>query len=204
MTTKNRNQSRRQDSLNSYVDGLVQKYSKLDVVRLDLSYKKKSRNDVTHKSFDKDLRHLYNNQRSNSIFDNVIGYIIKVEQGDKRNNHLHAHTIFFIDGQKSKDSSAYSVAKKIGKYWSENITKGEGSYHNCNMKKYVKNGLGRITYDDQEKIKILKENILPYHCKDEQSAKTKDYEKIKVLRRGVIPKQTNKGRPRKLKQNKDN
>ncbi|MGB2552225.1 YagK/YfjJ domain-containing protein [Campylobacter sp. MOP51] len=190
---------RRQDSLNNYLDELVKKYSRLDVVRIDLLYKKEARSKVTIESFDKDLNRLNNNRRGNEIFDNVVGYVSKMEQGDKVNDHLHAHLVFFINGQKSKDRSGSSIARKIGNYWEQTITKGNGSHHNCNIKKYKSNGLGRVDYNDKTKIQIVKENTLSYLCKGEQSIITPEGKKIKALRRGGMPKQTNKGRPRKSK-----
>ena len=195
--SKKRKIQRRQENLDKYIDVMIDTNSRLDLVRLDLYYKQESRNEINLESFSNDLNHLNSNKRSNAIFDNIKGYIIKIEQGDKGYNHLHAHVLLFINGQKSKEQSAVKKAKQIGEYWNSVITKGKGAYHNCNLNKYKQNALGRINYDDHKKIEILKQNVASYLCKGEQSITTPDGSSIKALRRGLMPKKTNKGRPRK-------
>lgn len=190
-----RTEQRRQESLNDYVDGITQANSRIDAIRVDLYYRQENRDGVTLESFDKDIKRLYANQRSNSIFKNIKGYIIKME--NTSNNNLHAHALFFINGQKSMKSANTKVATDIGDYWEKGITKGKGYYHNCNLKKYKHDGLGRICYDDEEKIQILKEKVLPYLCKGEQNIIGKDGKSFRALRRGVMPNKNNKGRPRK-------
>lgn len=202
MTKSSRKIQRRQESLCNYIDAIVQTKSRIDVVRVDLSYKKDYRDQITLEKFDSDINRLYSNQRSNSLYSNIVGYINKLEQGE--NNHLHAHVIFFIDGQRSKAQTATKIANGIGDYWDKVITKGKGCHYNCNMGQYRKDGLGRIEYSDTIKIQTLKENVLPYFCKDEQSVFTSSDKNIKALRRGVMPKQTNMGRPRKYDKTNDN
>ncbi|OUT14027.1 hypothetical protein B9N64_04780 [Campylobacter concisus] len=196
--SKKRKIQRRQESLNGYIDKMIETNSRLDIVRLDLYYKQESRDEISLESFSNDINHLNSNKRSNAIFDNIKGYIIKIEQGDKGNNHLHAHALFFINGQKHKEQNAANKANQIGRYWNDVITKGKGAYHNCNLNEYKHNATGRINYDDHKKIEILKQNVVSYLCKGEQSITTPDGSSIKALRRGLIPKKTNKGRPRRF------
>ena len=93
MTKKHcgRTEQRRQESLNEYVDGIMQTNSRIDVIRVDLYYRQENRDDVTLESFDNDINRLYTNKRGNTLFKNSKGYIIKMEQGDSGYNHLHAH-----------------------------------------------------------------------------------------------------------------
>lgn len=197
MAKKNRTESRRQESLSKYIDELMQANSRLDAVRIDLYYKVESRDEITFDRFDQHIKRLYNNQRSNAIFKHVKGYAIKMEEG--RGNNLHAHALFLMDGRQCQEWAIPSIGNAIGKYWNEVISDGKGCYHNCNMKQYGNNGLGRIEYSDTEKIQVLKENVLPYFCKGAQSINVADGKSVKALRRGIMPKQTNKGRPRKSK-----
>ena len=193
----NRTEQRRQESLNDYVDGIIQVNSRIDVIRVDLYYRQEHRDDVTLESFNNDIDRLCANKRSNTLFKNLKGSIIKIEQGDSGYNHLHAHVAMFMDGQSSREQTVPKTADRICKYWNNNITKGKGCSHNCNLREYEYDGLGRICYDDKEKIQILKEKVLPYLCKDEQNIVGKDGKSFRALRRSVMPKKNNKGRPRK-------
>nr|WP_314467805.1 inovirus-type Gp2 protein [uncultured Campylobacter sp.] len=199
MTKKHcgRTAQRRQESLNEYVDGIMQTNSRIDVIRVDLYYRQENRDDVTLESFDNDINHLYTNKRGNTLFKNSKGYIIKMEQGDSGYNHLHAHIVIFMDGQNTREQTTPKTAKRLCDYWNNNITKGKGCSHNCNLGKYKNNGLGRFCYNDKEKIQILKEKVLSYLCKGEQNIVNADGKGFRALRRGVMPKKTNKGRPRK-------
>lgn len=197
MAKKSRKESRRQESLNKYIDELMQANSRLDAVRIDLYYKVESRDEITFDSFDQHIKRLYNNQRSNAIFKYVKGYAIKMEEG--RGNNLHAHALFLMDGRQCQEWAIPNIGNAIGRYWDKVITGGKGCYHNCNMRQYENNGLGRIEYNDTAKMQALKENVLPYFCKESQSIRTTGGKRIKTLRRGGMPKQTNRGRRRKYK-----
>ena len=199
MTKKHgsRTEQRRQESLNEYVDGIIQSNSRIDVIRVDLYYRQENRDDVTLESFDNDINRLYTNKRGNTLFKNSKGYIIKMEQGDSGYNHLHAHVVIFMDGQNTREQTTSKTAERLCDYWNNNITKGKGCSHNCNLVKYKNNGLGRICYNDKTKIQTLKDNVLRYLCKGEQNIASKDGKSFRALRRGVMPKKNNKGRPRK-------
>ncbi|MCT7602550.1 hypothetical protein N5T92_10670, partial [Aliarcobacter butzleri] len=104
----------------------------------------------------------------------------------------------FYDGNKVQ-KEVY-IAKQIGEYWNNNITKGKGVYYNCNAKDYKNRGIGMVDYKDEEKIKILKENAISYLLKtDEQSIDDiKTNSKDRAIVRGTMPKPKSKaGRPRK-------
>ncbi|HEC1728211.1 TPA: inovirus-type Gp2 protein [Campylobacter lari] len=195
--SKTRKIQMRQESLYKYIDALIDTNSRLNVVRLDLYYRQENRDKISLESFNKDINHLNFNKRSNSIFKNIKGYIVKIEQGDNGYNHLHAHAMFFINGQKSKERSSIKIASDIGDYWKNVITKGKGIYHNCNLNQYKENALGRINYNDDKKIELLKQNVASYLCKGEQSITAPDGSNIRAIRRGIIPKKGNRGRPRK-------
>lgn len=195
--TTNKNTNKRLESAIEYVDALQEQYSKLNVIRVDLAYKKPYSDDVTLDEATKDLDRMFNNMRSKPlIFDGKVGYICKKEYTEDRGVHLH--TTLFFDGQKvQKDSFK---ADQIGKYWQDVITQGKGSYHNCNRGKYEQSGIGMLDHRDSEKRKVLDEKVIAYLCKDEQhigavSSNPKD----RAFTRGIIPKKSkgNVGRPRK-------
>ena len=189
--------NRRKKSSEKYIDALIENNSKLCAIRVDLKYKQEFSKDVSLDVINKDLKRMLDNRRNNkTIFGNNLGYIIKKEVSDKGNLHLHA--LFLEDGNKVQ-KAAYK-ADQIGKYWSEDITKGKGCYENCNKNKYEKNGIGMVDYTDEEKINNLKKHAVSYFYKtDKQSIdEIKTNPKDRAIVRGTIPKPKSKaGRPRK-------
>ena len=192
------NNERATKSATDYIDQLFENHSKLQVLRLDLYHKKTEEGPRELKELKQDVAHLISNSRSNkSLFGHMKGKIIKYENGDGRGPH--AHTILFFDGQKlQKDAH---LGDEIGKYWSENITKGNGTYHNVNRnkEKFERVGIGMIDQADTEKRQALLEEVLPYLTKTDQSISTiKTNPKERCFSRGAMPKpKSNAGRPRK-------
>ncbi len=192
------NNDRATKSATEYINQLFENNSKLQVVRLDLYLKKKEDGPRCLEELKQNVAHLNANARCNhSLFGDMKGRIIKFENGEERGPH--AHTILFFDGHKLQ-KDAYR-ADQIGKYWSEKITKGNGSYHNANLQKdrYEKLGIGMIDHADVEKRQTLLENVLPYLTKTEQNIEgAKARPKDRSFTRGAMPKQkSNAGRPRK-------
>lgn len=186
----------RVDSNKEYMDSLQKNYSRINNIRVDLSYKKPYSDEITLDEANKDINRLLNNRRSKpTIFENNIGYIIKKEYTDAKG--MHFHCMFIFDGNKiMKDSFK---GDQIGKYWNQ-ITLDRGSFYNCNKgkEKYDENGIGLLDYKDEEKRKILDEKVISYLCKDDKLQITpKNDKKDRELIRGMIPKSKgNKGRPR--------
>jgi hypothetical protein len=204
MKTKNENEkkvNKRKDTSKEYVDALQNKCSKLNVVRVDLYYKKDENNqvDVSLEEANSDFNRMMNNRRSKpSVFKDQVGYICKKEYTEDRG--IHFHGIFFYDGQKIMHD--IHKASEIGKYWIEHITKNKGSFNNCNLnadKKYGENnGIGMLDHRDIDKRKNL-DVAIGYMCKDEQSIEAiTDSKKNRSIVRGTMPKSKSKvGRPRK-------
>jgi len=192
--------NKRLDSTKKYIDALQDKYSKLNVVRVDLSYKKPFSDDITLDDANNHFNRMLNNRRSKpSIFDNQVGYICKKEY--TKDKGMHFHTIFFYDGQKIKNDTNKAIA--IGKYWKEDITDKKGSYHNCNINADEiygeKNGVGMIGHKDIEKRKSL-DIAVNYLCKDDGKqdiAQVKSNMNDRAFARGRMPSpKSNMGRPR--------
>ena len=185
---------RRQVSNEKYVDALQDRYSKLCVVRVDFGYRKDENNQVniTLEEANKHIDKLLNNRRNNSIFKDNVGYVIKTEYTEDKG--MHNHAVLFFDGNKVQNDKF--KGDQIGNYW-ETITKGNGSYHNCNRNNYKDNAIGMLDYKNVEMRKNL-DNAMSYLVKEEQSIKVlKENEKDRAIRRGTMPKSKgNIGRPR--------
>ncbi len=184
-------------STSTYIDQLLENHSKIQVIRLDLSYKKEHARKASLEKINQDFTHLLNNRRTKpSIFENMVGYIAKREYTEDKGPHIH--TLFIYDGQKiSKD--AYK-GDQIGAYWKNEITEGKGIFHNCNREKgkYAECALGMIDHTDEAKRTLLKEKAIAYLCKDEQSVDPiKQSGSERSFTRGIAPrKKSNAGRPR--------
>ena len=189
-----KNITKRIESTIKYIDELSKEYSKLNILRVDLAYKKPYSENITLEEANKELDQMFNNMRSKpTIFKEKIGYVCKREYTEDKGVHFHA--IFIYDGQKvQKDAFK---AQQIGEYW-ESITKGKGSFHNCNRNDYKREGIGMIDHKDSEKRKILDEDVIPYLCKDIQGIEPiKGDKKVKAFTRGTLPKSKGRiGRPR--------
>jgi len=193
--------NKRKDSNKEYVDALQDKFAKLCVVRVDLYCNKNEDKvaDVSLEDANSDFNRMMSNRRSKpAVFKDNVGYICKKE--DTPDRGVHFHTLFFYNGDKVMQD-AYK-AKQIGKYWSDEIRKGNGHYNNCNLgadKKYGdNNGIGMLDYKDSDKRKNL-DTAIGYMCKDEQNIEaTTDAKKNRSIVRGTMPKKkSTKGRPRK-------
>jgi len=189
-----KNSNRRLVSAKQYIDTLSKDYSKLNIVRVDLSYKKPHSDTMTLEEANKDINRIFNNTRSKpTVFKDKVGYLCKREYTPDKGVHFHA--IFIYDGQKVQKSSF--KADQIGAYW-EQITAEKGSFHNCHRNKYARNGIGVLDYKDSDKRKILDEDVIAYLCKDEQEIKqVNEKKKVRAFTRGTTPKSKgNMGRPR--------
>ena len=187
--------NKRFESTTQYIDKLQENNSKLNVIRVDLSYKKPYSDDITLEDANRDLNRMLNNRRSKpTIFKNQVGYVCKKEYTEDRG--VHFHTFFFYNGQKVLNSTL--KAEEIGKYWGKHITEEKGSYHNCHRNKYNNDGIGMIDHTDNDKRKNLDTAIL-YLCKDAQDiAPIKENKNDRAFTRGTMPKSKGKiGRPRK-------
>lgn len=145
-------------SLMQYIDDLVNTYSRLLVIRIDLSFKEGSRGqyDVVYAS--ECLRDLLNKSRRNSIFGNRVGYAWGLEFGTQRG--FHYHFIFFYNGHKSQQD--ITIGHAIGAYWRDCITDGEGNYYCTNAdtsgleRAGLPNGIGMIHRDNQEQVDCMR------------------------------------------------
>ncbi len=194
---ESRNSQRMMESTATYIDDLFDIYSKMDFIRLDLSYTKEHARKASLEEINQDLTHLLNNRRTKpSIFENMVGYIAKKEYTEDKGPHIHS--LFIFDGQKVRKDEF--IGEKIGKYWKNEITDGKGIYYNCNREKdkYAFCALGMIDHTDDAKRTVLKEKAIAYLCKEEQSVDPiKQSGNERSFTRGIAPrKKSNAGRAR--------
>lgn len=184
MKKDNRKIQRRYKQGCAVIDDAFKADSKVVFIRIDLYYRD---NKSSLDKINKDLNKLnVNSHTKPTIFKDCINYITKLEKGD--NDNYHAHALFTFKGHNVRNHKY--KAEQIGKYWQDSITKGDGCYYNCNTEKYDKYYLGTIHRNDTEAINSLKENVLGYLCKDEQSIKNNDGsdKKIKEFRCSAVAK----------------
>ncbi len=184
-------------STSIYIDQLLENHSKIQVIRLDLSYRKEHARKASLEEINQDFTHLLNNRRTKpSIFENMVGYIAKREYTEDKGPHIHS--VFIYDGQKIRKDA--HMGDQIGQYWKNEITDGKGIYHNCNREKdtYAECALGLIEHTDDTKRTVLKKKAIAYLCKEEQSIDPlKQSGSERSFTRGIAPrKKSNAGRPR--------
>lgn len=139
-----------------------------------------------------DMEQFLRQMRSNTVFDEMVGYIWKLEWS--RWGGYHYHCVFFFDG--SEVQSDYMLAKGVGEHWVA-VTEGRGFAHNCNQdpRKYRNWGIGRVDHHDDEKRQLL-EQAISYLAKRDQYVRMKPTGKHRVFQTGVIKKKSPAGRPR--------
>jgi hypothetical protein len=188
-----RSSNKNYKELTEYVDALFERYARLLVLRVDLSYSKEN-SKTTQKQAKQDRKRLFENARSNKLFGDMVGYIWKLEHGPEKG--FHYHMMFFFDGSKVRED--IMLSKRIGEYWKDVVTKGRGLYYNCNAVKldYKSCGIGMIEHADSKLREGLRNAVI-------YLTKTDLYMKLKIKGRGMgkgfYPAlKDSRGRPRAL------
>lgn len=159
------------------------------ILVLTLSYKPAFRHLVTLDLLRQHRDHLLNNRRCNELLRGIKGYEWTIEEG-QNSGGLHLHVIIFYDGKHRAD---IHIAKSIGEYWVNVITKGMGEYWNSNAKKewhaqYGHGvGSGQIDRNDYVKREALRKNLL-YLAKDEQHVTGKKDPHLRLFGTSQLPR----------------
>jgi hypothetical protein len=215
---KHRRASRKNgDSAIRYVRALFECYSRLLVIRLDLTYQGE---------YVKVTRRLLMNQWAKGngpvkdpiapedvlvhrgefllylrkTYPSLVGYIWKIEHGVYKS--FHAHWVIFLNGHESMRDEV--IGRMMGEHWRQVITCERGSYWNVNSQKnkneYEKRdllGVGEINwYDTAAREKL--ERVVLYLAKVDYFVRLEAPGFVRIFGRGEIPKRTKKqvGRPR--------
>lgn len=164
------------ESAKQCVDLALEQRSRVLIIRLDLRFGKTQNPsiDQVKKDLRTFLRHV---GRTKNL--NILGYIWKLEFGERRG--FHYHFIFILD---SRDhSQEIKLAQQIGQIW-EKVIGVEGAFHNCHFKavnnQYDKLAIGRLHRDEQQKYQYLL-GLLRYFAKKDQFILHKNIGKERTL-----------------------
>ncbi|MCU4578461.1 inovirus Gp2 family protein [Acinetobacter courvalinii] len=174
---KRKDRARNQfESAKQCVDLALEQRSRVLIIRLDLRFGKTQNPSL--EQVKKDLRtFLRHVGRTKNL--NILGYIWKLEFGERRG--FHYHFIFILD---SRDhSQEIKLAQQIGQIW-EKVIGVEGTFHNCHFKavnnQYDKLAIGRLHRDEQQKYQYLL-GLLRYFAKKDQFILHKNIGKERTL-----------------------
>lgn len=174
---KRKDRARNQfESAKRCIDLILEKHSRVLVIRIDPRYAKTQ--NPTLDQVKMDLRtFLRFVGRTKNL--NILGYIWKLEFGERRG--FHYHFIFILD---SRDhSQEIKLAQQIGQIW-EKVIGVEGTFHNCHFKavnnQYDKLAIGRLHRDEQQKYQYLL-GLLRYFAKKDQFILHKNIGKERTL-----------------------
>lgn len=137
----------------NYIRHLQERHSRLLVLRIDLSWANEHKADITADDARKHRQQLFRHMQKNPLFRHVLGTVWKLEYGSQR--RFHYHMLFILNGNKAQQDGV--IAHAFGEYWKNTITKGKGTYYNCNAHKdrYTNCCLGKLERDDNSKDKGL-------------------------------------------------
>lgn len=192
-----RKAKRQYERATKLVNSLKRNFSKLLILRIDFCWKNKSTStiDEIKVHFSRFMKRFHHDKN----LPNIVGYIWKLEFGQKKGYHYHC--IFFMDGNRFKNDSYY--ASTIGKYWNQ-LTLDQGFYYNCHLDKikYRHLAIGLARHYDKEFFTNL-DQVLLYICKQDQFIIDKRLQsgEIRVFQTSQPPSKTKTlGRPRKFVQ----
>lgn len=157
------NEVRNTKSLSKKLDKAINRYSKLEVVRVDLAYKQKYHDITDIEHFYDDLERLRKNIGSRKkLFKGLVDYAWALEQGETKGYHCHL-LLMFNGHQRQK---GWAIADKVGQLW-KSITAKQGYYFNCHdpeqIKKYSEMGvlgIGRIHRSSSIEVRNMRNAVL--------------------------------------------
>ncbi|WP_151831004.1 YagK/YfjJ domain-containing protein [Acinetobacter ursingii] len=115
--------------LDDRLSELLDDYSSLLVVRVDLNYRRSISIAQVENDLSKFRRKL---DKLNMVNDRLL-FVWALEQGCIQGGY-HCHIALVFDGRKR--SGAWSIAKRIGELWQE-VTHNHGNYFNCHDRRYL-------------------------------------------------------------------
>jgi hypothetical protein len=192
------NAQRREQQALAAEEALFTLKSRWLVLSLTLGFKKEFRDGITLQMLQRYRNRLFASRRYNTLMSGIEWFAWKIEQG--QDTGLHLHVILFYSTEHNHDEY---LAKRIGEYWSDQITDGKGDYWNSNqawLKPRYANyghgiGVGQINWNDAQKRESLRKNLV-YLTKAEQYLMIKDTKGIRTFDMARVPKRIKAGRPR--------
>jgi hypothetical protein len=193
-----------------YLRVLFEHYSRMRVVRLDLTYQRPYistslglstgrymlDDTVTVGDVVRHREQFLDYLRAS--YPSMVGYVWKIEHGVYKS--FHTHWIIFLDGHEVVKDQL--IGRAMGDHWRDVITDGRGGYWNVNAVKdgYRRRGLlgiGEINWFDNAKREAL-ERVALYLAKCDYFVRLEAPGLDRIFGKGGMPKprQTNAGRPR--------
>lgn len=179
-----------QNELKKYCESIIDRYSRILVVRVDLGYLQEFHSRINVDDLYFDLDTLVNRiQNKDGIFKHVIGYAWGLEQGGKSKGY-HCHLAVIYDTAHRAGNARY-WGDKIIQLWKK-ITRDYGCGYNCYNRERVtelrakaKLGIGMIYRRDTDQVANFIEamSYLTEHDK-----RTEQYLRVKPIGRRVFGK----------------
>ncbi|OQS35155.1 hypothetical protein B0T40_13390 [Chromobacterium haemolyticum] len=141
-------------------------YKRVLAIRVDLVMREEHQLSCSFIELQDYRNRLWNNRRHNKIFQHCIGWIWKIEYTYECNYHYHC--LFLYDADLVQSDAFYG--DEIGEYWVNIITRGKGTYYNCNRYKnqYKRLGIGKINLNDAEELDNLNNSVISYLTKEDE------------------------------------
>lgn len=149
-------EKKNQVRLTGYVIELINHYSQLLFVRVDLFYQRAGRETIGIGEFyqhKEKLLSLISNQ--DTCFSGLQGYAWALEQGGKTGSY-HCHLLLIYDGKKRLND--WYLAQQVGLKW-QTITKNKGAFFNANTTEHKHNlskhgllGIGMIHRNNTKEV----------------------------------------------------
>ncbi|MCS4298902.1 MULTISPECIES: inovirus-type Gp2 protein [Acinetobacter] len=164
------------------MENVIDQYSRILVVRVDLAYPLKHQGQVGIQEFNDDMSELRKKIHDrDTIFKGLIEYAWALEQGEKKG--YHCHLLLVYKGYQRR--KAYGIAQQVGKLWRK-ITNGLGCDFNCHDAEYLKQfsdrntlGIGMIHRRNQDEVNNML-NTVKYLVRPE---KDNQYLRVKCKKR---------------------
>lgn len=144
------------------IHALMVRYKKLLVLRMDYGYIKPDAWPVSCASVDyidfRNHRDVLLKNTNKRFYRNLVGYAWRIEYGMKKSFQIHV--VYFFQGCHQEDGDALS--RRLGDFWSSDITNGEGLYYDCSnfLGGCKRAGTGVINIDDIRGEAALKDAAL--------------------------------------------
>ncbi|HGW5374321.1 TPA: inovirus-type Gp2 protein [Pseudomonas aeruginosa] len=130
--------------LEEYARNVLDKYSRTEVLRIDLYYNLFAQQRLRVENVYEDLSALIRARERHPIFAHETGYAWSVEQGGKSGS-FHIHAAFFFNS--AHVQSYWAKGLQIEELWKQ-ITWGGGYAHICRREDYPEPGVGTIQRND--------------------------------------------------------
>ncbi|XKF14689.1 inovirus Gp2 family protein [Halomonas sp. BLK-85] len=169
ITKLDKAKQRRRQSAQTIINALRDKHARVEVLRLDLNYRKGKYVDLDDFAAAlSDVKHdwaRFRHDLANGLcIPGVLGYMAKLEYGLL--SGFHFHVVVICNG--SKHWHDIQRVQMLGEHWKHHVVPpGEGRYFNCNRHKndYRYLGIGTLDYYDHAKYSALVNLVVEYMIK---------------------------------------